>query len=177
MKLPRGAHLVPRGALGQSTQSISAGRVLQKVWFEMHAPPYKPMRYGMGCWCHSTAIPSGRSSRTTVGVCRQSCRRGPWEQSFRRAWSQTTGLPANPYVWASSNGNIPPPLPRRSRGPAGSVGSGSAGQGTVSSSTLSCSSVSALLASCHRNGCRLSCHQKKVCALRGEGVARQPFLH
>lgn len=94
---------------------------------------------------------------------------GPWEQSFRRAWSQTTGLPANPYVWASSNGNIPPPLPRRSRGPAGSVGSGSAGQGTVSSSTLSCSSVSALLASCHRNRCRLSCHQKKVCALHGEG--------
>lgn len=31
---------------------------------------------------------------------------GPWEQSFRRAWSQTTGLPANPYMWASSNGGV-----------------------------------------------------------------------
>lgn len=94
---------------------------------------------------------------------------GPWERSFHRAWSQITRLPVSPYMWAFSNGNIPPQLPSCSRGAAGSVGLGTAEQGTVNSSTLSCSSVSALLASCHRNRCRLSCHQKKVCALHGRG--------
>lgn len=49
MKLPGGAHLVPCGALGQSTQSISSGQVLQKAWFEMHTPLYKPVRYEMTC--------------------------------------------------------------------------------------------------------------------------------